>query len=507
MTKGSTSVARKVLCSALSAAMVVAFAPAVGVAAGNSDGVAYAAEGEQTDDNANDTIDLGGSIYRAISRNGFWINPKMPENWKNCIGSFRISLTNNGNEQFLSSGADFEIDNWYTKANSEYQPLDSAPTEDGTYYLKINGKDAYTGIGYVEARVFTSTNLNAYPFGTSTKVLSDETEIINDPTKAVIKLRNNTNLAPLTQGKDFRVVGYSDNDTPQKGWLEPDGDNWQNDPTKLKPITSAEALEHAQKFLEKGYGYIYCLHIVGIGDYAGCEGYIESPIYSSKSFYGYKFSITGDNQGLTYIEEISSDPSSIKLTVERESSEGATPTQGTDFVVDNKWYCFDKATNKYVAYVDEDGHAIKPEKAGRDYFIKILKKDDSGYIGFEDNGAAGYLSVNLANYRNINDSRMNILQQENGAIWTSDLKTVPELEVTYQGNKLTKDTEYTASWAKLRDGAEDNLMPENYQATDCAVNGTNYILVSGIENQHYSGSKVERVKVQDLNNLSNYCAF
>ena len=40
MTKGSTSVAKKVLCSALSAAMAVAFAPAIGVAASSSDGVA-----------------------------------------------------------------------------------------------------------------------------------------------------------------------------------------------------------------------------------------------------------------------------------------------------------------------------------------------------------------------------------------------------------------------------------------------------------------------------------
>ncbi len=44
MKKPGLPVAGKVLCSALSAAMVIAFAPAIGTAVGSSDALAYAGE-------------------------------------------------------------------------------------------------------------------------------------------------------------------------------------------------------------------------------------------------------------------------------------------------------------------------------------------------------------------------------------------------------------------------------------------------------------------------------
>lgn len=56
------SVARKVLCSALSAAMVVAFAPAVATAVGSNDGTAYAAEGDEPTDEAPSEVSVDGEM-------------------------------------------------------------------------------------------------------------------------------------------------------------------------------------------------------------------------------------------------------------------------------------------------------------------------------------------------------------------------------------------------------------------------------------------------------------
>lgn len=366
MTKGSTSVAKKVLCSALSAAIVVAFAPAIGAAAGSSDGVAYAAENGQGEEK---TFEIETSlvysdeeeIVQDPSKLAVKVKGEGSDGWQNPLDS-----------------SSYEIEKqWYVigTPSNPYVAIEPSGLQCGTwYYLHVVGKGTHAGYsGYAGVSYLDAKSLSNYRFFSVGNAVFRRGEHVFDHLDD-LKLniyRKGTNVGAVPSlGADIEF---------EKCLYTLNGDG--------KSYTAVEENGQPYDTPENGAYYVRIIPKEGAGSaYAG-EAYLRIDVANIS----FSPSVSFKSTNRTWAKNGSAPIPDFEV-----SYNGTLLTRGVDYVVDDHWYKRDDSSSSWepvdkLEFADEESNT---------FYIKLSATESSGFAGDK------YVDVSVFNEKRLSYSYM-----------------------------------------------------------------------------------------------------